>query len=44
LEENISAADIELTAGDLTEIQTAAAQIQVHGARYPEHLERMTGL
>jgi aryl-alcohol dehydrogenase-like predicted oxidoreductase len=43
LEENIGAADVELTAGDLTEIQTAE-QIQVHGARYPEHLERMTGL
>jgi len=44
LEENIGAAGVELTPSDLTEIQTAAAQIQVHGARYPEHLERMTGL
>jgi aryl-alcohol dehydrogenase-like predicted oxidoreductase len=44
LEENIGAADVELTPGDLTEIQTAAAQIQVHGARYPDHLEQMTGL
>ncbi len=43
LEENTGAADIELTADDLTEIETSA-QIQVHGARYPEHLERMTGL
>jgi aryl-alcohol dehydrogenase-like predicted oxidoreductase len=44
LDENIGAAHVALTAGDLTEIETAAAQIQVHGARYPEHLERMTGL
>jgi aryl-alcohol dehydrogenase-like predicted oxidoreductase len=44
LEENIGAADVELTPGDLTEIQTAAAQIQVRGARYPDHLEQMTGL
>jgi aryl-alcohol dehydrogenase-like predicted oxidoreductase len=44
LEENIGAAQVDLTAGDLAEIETAAAQIQVRGARYPEHLERMTGL
>jgi aryl-alcohol dehydrogenase-like predicted oxidoreductase len=43
LEENIAAAAIELTADDLREIDRAAAQITVHGARYPEHLERMTG-
>ena len=36
-------AAIELTADDLREIDRAAAQITVHGARYPEHLERMTG-
>ena len=39
LEENIGAADIELTADDLVEIDTAAAQIEVRGARYPEHLQ-----
>jgi len=44
LEENIGAARVELTAGDLAEIQAAAAAIQVRGARYPEHLERMTNL
>ncbi|MGH3186597.1 MAG: aldo/keto reductase, partial [Streptosporangiaceae bacterium] len=44
LEENIGATQIELTAGDLAEIETAAAAIQVQGARYPEHLERMTNL
>jgi len=44
LEENIGAASIDLTADDLREIETAAAAISVHGARYPEQLERMTGL
>ncbi len=43
LEENIGAASIELTADDLREIETAASRITVQGARYPEHLERMTG-
>lgn len=43
LEENISAVNLELTAEDLREIETAAAGITVHGARYPENLERMTG-
>jgi len=43
LEENIGAAEIELTPDDLREIETAASQIEVHGARYPEHLEQMTG-
>ncbi len=43
LEENIGAAEIELTPGDLSEIQTAASKIAVQGARYPEHLQRMTG-
>ncbi len=43
LEENIGAAAVELTADDLREIDRAAGQITVHGARYPEHLQRMTG-
>lgn len=43
LEENLAAAEVELTADDLAEIETAAAGIDVQGARYPEHLERMTG-
>jgi aryl-alcohol dehydrogenase-like predicted oxidoreductase len=43
LEENIGAADIELTSGDLREIDDAAAQVTVHGARYPEHMEKMAG-
>ena len=41
--ENIAAADVELTADDLREIEDAASQITVLGARYPEHLERLTG-
>ena len=40
--ENLAAADIELTAGDLREIEIAASQITVQGGRYPEKLERMT--
>ena len=44
LEENLAAAKLELTAADLAEIESAAAEIPVHGARYPEHLERMAGL
>ena len=44
LEENIAAVAIELTAGDLSEIERAASQIDVQGARYPEELERRTGL
>jgi aryl-alcohol dehydrogenase-like predicted oxidoreductase len=44
LEENIGAVSIELTPEDLREIDVAAANIQVEGARYPERLEKMTGL
>ena len=43
LEENIGAAAIKLTSDDLREIDSAASKIQVHGARYPEHLEQLTG-
>jgi len=42
-EENIGAAEIELTRDDLREIENTASQIEVQGARYPEHLEQMTG-
>jgi aryl-alcohol dehydrogenase-like predicted oxidoreductase len=44
LEENISAAEIELTAEDLREIDDASSQITVQGARYPEQLEALTGI
>ena len=43
LDENIGAAQVELTPGDLQEIQSAAAKITVQGARYPESMERMSG-
>jgi aryl-alcohol dehydrogenase-like predicted oxidoreductase len=44
LEENIAAAEVELTAEDLTEIDEASSKITVVGTRYPENLERMTGI
>ena len=44
LEENIGAADLELTAEDLRDIDDAASRITVQGDRYPEHLERRTNL
>jgi aryl-alcohol dehydrogenase-like predicted oxidoreductase len=44
LEENIGAASLELTADDLRDIDSAAAKIEIAGPRYPEHLQRMTGL
>jgi aryl-alcohol dehydrogenase-like predicted oxidoreductase len=44
LEENIGAAAVELTADDLREIDEAASTIEIHGARYPEALEKRTGL
>jgi aryl-alcohol dehydrogenase-like predicted oxidoreductase len=43
LEENIGAADVELSAGDLRQINDAVSKIRVEGARYPEALEAMTG-
>ena len=43
LEENIGAAEVELTADDLREIDEAASRITVEGTRYPENLEQMTG-
>jgi len=42
LEENVKAADVELTADDLADIESAASQITIQGARYPEALERMS--
>jgi aryl-alcohol dehydrogenase-like predicted oxidoreductase len=43
LDENIGAAAVELTAGDLREIESAASRITVQGDRYPEALEKRTG-
>ncbi len=44
LEENIGAVEVELSTNDLREIDAAAAKITVEGERYPEELQRMTGL
>ena len=44
LEENIGATNVELSADDLRDIDSAAAGITVQGARYPEKLEKLTGL
>jgi aryl-alcohol dehydrogenase-like predicted oxidoreductase len=44
LDENIGSVAIQLTADDLREIDSAASKIKVEGDRYPEHLQRMTGL
>ena len=43
LDENIGALSVELTPGDLADIDVAASNITVQGARYPEKLEQMTG-
>ena len=44
LDENIGALAIELTPDDLRQIETAASKLKVEGDRYPEHIEKMTGL
>lgn len=43
LEENVGAADIELTAADLDDINSAVANVEVHGARYPASLQSRVG-
>lgn len=43
LEENVGAADVELTSGDLGEIDAVLSTVTVQGARYPEHLQRLVG-
>ena len=43
LAENLGAADVELTADDLREIDDAAAGIEVQGARYPDFMQRLIG-
>jgi aryl-alcohol dehydrogenase-like predicted oxidoreductase len=44
LDENIGALAIELTPDDLRQIEEAASKLKVEGDRYPEHIEKMTGL
>ena len=43
LEENLAAVSVELSAEDVREIERAASQIEVQGARYPEHLQKLVG-
>ncbi|HWD86820.1 MAG TPA: aldo/keto reductase [Mucilaginibacter sp.] len=43
LEENMAAADVELTKPDLSEIETALGSIEVQGARYPQQMQQMVG-
>jgi aryl-alcohol dehydrogenase-like predicted oxidoreductase len=43
LEENLGAAAIQLTTEDLREIDRAASEIAVQGARYPDHLQKLVG-
>jgi aryl-alcohol dehydrogenase-like predicted oxidoreductase len=44
LDENIGSVEIKLTTDDLREIDSAASKITVEGERYPEHLQKMSGL
>jgi aryl-alcohol dehydrogenase-like predicted oxidoreductase len=43
LEENLGAANIDLSADDLRAIEEAAAKVEIHGARYPKHLQERVG-
>lgn len=43
LEENIAAVEVNLTSEDLRQLETAASKIPVHGARYPEELQKLVG-
>jgi len=43
LEENIGGVSVELSSGDLRELKTAASNIAVAGARYPEELQKLVG-
>ena len=43
LHENLGAAEIHLSPDDLRDIEDAVSRIEVHGARYPEHLQKMVG-
>jgi aryl-alcohol dehydrogenase-like predicted oxidoreductase len=43
LTENLGAVSVQLTPDDLRDIDEAASKIEVHGARYPEHLQKLVG-
>jgi len=44
LAENLGAASLDLTPADLREIENAAAEVEIQGARYPDYLEKRVGL
>ena len=44
LDENIGSLEVKLSSDDLREVDSAASKITIEGERYPEHLQRMTGL
>jgi aryl-alcohol dehydrogenase-like predicted oxidoreductase len=44
LDENLGALNIELSVDDLREIEDASSRIPIQGARYPEAIEKMTGI
>jgi len=44
LDENLGAVNIQLTPDDLHEIETATAEIAIQGERYPEEMEKLSGL
>lgn len=43
LEENIGAASVALTAADVRQLDEATSKLELHGARYPEHLQKLVG-
>jgi len=43
LEENLASAEITLSAADLKQINSAVSKVEIHGARYPEHLQKRVG-
>jgi aryl-alcohol dehydrogenase-like predicted oxidoreductase len=43
LQENLAAAEVELTPDDIRAIDVASSKIKIQGARYPEHHEQLTG-
>ncbi|HTR64699.1 MAG TPA: aldo/keto reductase [Terriglobales bacterium] len=43
LEENIGAASVTLTAADVRQLDEATSKLELHGARYPEHLQKLVG-
>jgi aryl-alcohol dehydrogenase-like predicted oxidoreductase len=44
LEENLAAADLTLTEAELTQLNDLSSRIEIHGARYPDHMEAQTNL